>query len=72
MKTYEVYYEEEHHLVMGENYKTSLLIDKINCEDIKDHLPFLKRQWAKKGYKSGKRSTNGDNYIVSKIRFVEV
>lgn len=70
MKQFNAYYEEEHHLVMDEDYKTSLWVAKIFCDKL--DVKAEKRKLAKKGYREGTRDTGRDNYMVSKIRFEEV
>ena len=68
MKGYNIYYIEEHHLVMGEDYATSLLVERRYLENLSTKvINGLKRNLAKRGYREGRRHTGCDNYIDSRI-----
>lgn len=72
MKEYNVYFQEEHHLSMGENYTTELLVCKILARNQASAMKKASNELWRKGYRLGTRDTGRDNYVVGKIRVEEI
>lgn len=72
MKEYNVYFQEEHHLVMADDYVTELLVCRILARNQASALRKANKELWNKGYRIGVRDTGRDNYVVGKVRVEEI
>lgn len=72
MKEYNVYFQEEHHLIMAKDYVTELLVCRIFARNQASAMKKARNELWYRGYRLGARDTGGDNYVVGKIRVEEI